>query len=145
GSDNGDAQGLGANDLESKTVLERQLWLSQILQVVFNMAIYIFSSCLIILSGYQLIFMCYLFLLGPLAAAFYAWPAMENQSSPVGLFRGVFSNWLDAVIKLSMWRFYWMVILAIMCQRILFIKDHGETLSNLQWEVAVFICLLGLM
>jgi hypothetical protein len=134
--------GLGANVTEGNTIVERQLWLSQIMQVAFNMAMYLFSTAVITLGAYQLIFMCYLYLLGPLAAAFFAWPSIagSNQS----LFRGTFANWLNAVITVSLWRFYWMVILAIMTQRILYLQDTGGGL-DLQWEVAVFTCLLGLM
>jgi hypothetical protein len=134
--------GLGANITEGNTIVERQLWLSQIMQVAFNMAMYLFSTAVITLGAYQLIFMCYLYLLGPLAAAFFAWPSIagSNQS----LFRGTFANWLNAVITVSLWRFYWMVILAIMTQRILYLQDTGGGL-DLQWEVAVFTCLLGLM
>jgi len=134
--------GLGANTPEAQTIVERQLWLSQIMQVSFNMAMYLFSTAVITLGAYQLILMCYLYLLGPLAAAFFAWPSIagSNQS----LFRGTFANWLNAVITVSLWRFYWMVILAIMTQRILYLQDSGGGL-DLQWEVAVFTCLLGLM
>jgi hypothetical protein len=134
--------GLGANVTEGNTIVERQLWLSQIMQVAFNMAMYLFSTAVITLGAYQLIMMCYLYLLGPLAAAFYAWPSIAG-SSP-GLFRGIFANWLNAVICCALWRFYWMVILAIMTQRILYLQDMGGSL-DLQWEVAVFTCLLGLM
>lgn len=134
--------GLGANVGEDNTIVERQLWLSQIMQVAFNMAMYLFSTAVITLGAYQLIMMCYLYLLGPLAAAFFAWPSIAG-SAP-GLFRNIFSNWLNAVICCALWRFYWMVILAIMTQRILYLQDNGGNL-DLQWEVAVFTCLLGLM
>jgi len=135
-------EGLGANTTEGNTIVERQLWLSQIMQVAFNMAMYLFSTAVITLGAYQLIMMCYLYLLGPLAAAFYAWPSIAG-SGP-GMFRGIFANWLNAVITVALWRFYWMVILAIMTQRILYLQDTGGGL-DLQWEVAVFTCLLGLM
>lgn len=140
----GGGEGLGADTPETSTISERQLWLSQIMEVAFNMATYLFSTCVIILGAYQLILMCYLMLLGPLAAAFYAWPSLGTQSSQQ-LFRSVFGNWCNAVIVTSLWRFYWMVILAIMTQRILYLMDSGGSNLNLQWEVAVFTCLLGLM
>ncbi|HEY9732649.1 MAG TPA: hypothetical protein V6C89_12095 [Drouetiella sp.] len=136
-------EGLGSDTPEQNTVYEDQSWLSGAMEAAFNMATYLFSSAVIVLGAYQLTFMCYLFLLGPLAAAFFAWPRIQAQSQQK-LFTDVFANWVNAVIVVSLWRFYWMVILAIMTQRILYIQDSGGA-SNLQWEVAVFTCLLGLM
>jgi len=136
-------EGLGSDTPEQQTIYENQSWLSSAMEVAFNMATYLFSSAVIVLGAYQLVFVCYLYLLGPLAAAFFAWPRIQAQSSQK-LFTDVFSNWVNAVIVVSLWRFYWMVLLAIMTQRILYIQDSGGA-SNLQWEVAVFTCLLGLM
>jgi hypothetical protein len=112
------------------------------MEVSFDMAMYLFSTAVIILGAYQLILMCYLYLLGPIAAAFYAWPSLTQNNK---LFRTVFGNWINAVITTALWRFYWMVILAIMTQRILYLMDNGAGQLDLQWEVAVFTCLLGLM
>ena len=134
--------GLAVNTPDGKAIQERQLWTSQTMELVLNAAIYFFSIAVLILGAYQLVFMCYLYLLGPLAAAFFAWPVIGgNAAAPNS---SVFSGWVDAVIVVSLWRFYWMVILAIMTQRILWMMDTGQQL-NLQWEVTVFICLLGLM
>lgn len=137
----GFGEGLGGNTPETKTTHEHMSTLSHILQGMFNMAMLAMSTMLITLCAFQLVYMCYLFLLGPLAAAFYAWPDLQNNSSQK-LFRGVFGNWVQAVITLALWRFYWMVILAIMTQRLIYLSG---TKTNLQWEVAVFTCLLGLM
>lgn len=135
--------GLSVDTPDGKAIQERQLWTSQTMELVLNMAIYALSIAVLILGAYQLVFMCYLFLLGPLAAAFFAWPVLSG-SNPAAPNSNVFSGWVDAVICVSLWRFYWMVILAIMTQRILWMMDTGQKL-NLQWEVTVFICLLGLM
>jgi hypothetical protein len=106
---------------------------------MFNGAIDLFSLALIVLTAFQLVYMCYLYLMGPLAAAFFAWPTVQGR-----LFRTVFGNWVNAVIMLALWRFYWMVILAIMTQRLMYISERGGQF-DLQWEVAVFTCLVGLM
>jgi hypothetical protein len=135
-------EGLGDQTPETQTVPENQLWLSQVMEVTFDMAMYLFSTAVIILGAYQLVLMCYLYLLGPLSAAFFAWPSMTQNNK---IFRTVWSNWLGAVITVALWRFYWMVILAIMTQRILYLMDNGGGQMDLQWEVAVFTCLLGLM
>ena len=131
--------GLGDQQPDSQAINERELWLSQILQLVFNVANYLFSLAVLILTAFQLVYMCYLFLLGPLAAALFAWPKTSQN-----LFRDIFANWCNAVIVCSLWRFYWMVILAIMTQRIIYLMDTGATI-NLQWEVAVFTCFMGIM
>ncbi|HEY9785469.1 MAG TPA: hypothetical protein V6D17_08715, partial [Candidatus Obscuribacterales bacterium] len=140
----GFGEGLGGNTPETKTTHEHMSALSSILEGIFNMMMLGMSYCLITLTAFQVVFMCYLFLLGPLAAAFYAWPDLQNQNSSQNLFRGVFGNWVKAVITLALWRFYWMVILAIMTQRLIYLSQSSIK-SNLQWEVAVFTCLLGLM
>src|SRR5262249_28061141 len=105
--------GKAAAQLENDTTMEDQKWLSTTMQVGFNSAAMVMGDALTILAGYQLVFMCYLFLMGPIAAAFYAWP------SGIGtLFKKVFNNWLDAVVVLALWRFWWCAILAVMTQRI---------------------------
>jgi hypothetical protein len=136
--------GQGIADLmtEGSTTPEQEQWLSQIFEFAFNMMIYLFSTGLIILGAYQLVLICYLYLLGPVAAAFYAWPSLTQNNK---LFRTIFGNWLNAVITVALWRFYWLVILAIMTQRILYLGQSGAGQLDLQWEVAVFTCLLGLM
>jgi hypothetical protein len=118
---------------------ERLAWGSQSLQTMFNGAMDMFSLAIIVLTAFQLVYMCYLYLLGPLSAAFFAWPTVQGR-----LFRTVFGNWVNAVIMLALWRFYWMVILAIMTQRLIYVSEKGGGF-DLQWEVAVFTCLLGLM
>jgi hypothetical protein len=132
-------QGLGADQPATSVHLEQQSWLSQMLQMIFNVATTMFSNLIIIGTMFQLVFMCYLYLLGPLAAAFYAWPKIGQT-----LFKDVFVNWVNAVIQLSLWRFIWMVLLACMTQRLVYIQRMGEQL-NLQWEIAVFACFVGLM
>ena len=132
-------EGLGAQQEEANTIDERQLWLSSVLELIFNIASYLFSLAVIVLGAFQLVILCYLYLLGPLAAAMFAWPKIGQNIS-----RDMFGGWCNAVIMVSLWRFYWMVILAIMTQRILYMMDTNSPI-DLQWEVAVFVCFLGLM
>jgi hypothetical protein len=135
----GDGQGLGNNQPEGQVHLEEQSSLSQMMQILFNMLTTLLTNSVVILSAFQLVFMCYLYLMGPLSAAFYAWPQIGQK-----LFRNVFSDWFNAVIVLSLWRFYWMVILAIMSTRLAYMQSHNEPF-NLQWEIAVFTCFVGLL
>lgn len=141
-SSGGEGQGKANDDLEKKTKQEKQKWLSQMMQLWFNSVEYGMAYALIALTAYQMVFMCYLFLLGPLSACFFAWPSMQGASQ---LFRQVFSSWTNAVINVSLWRFYWIVIMAVMTQRLLWLQDTGGINYADQWEMMVLTCFLGLM
>src|SRR5262249_6793610 len=95
-TDQGGGEGKAAGQLEGQVTQEDQLFLSSAMQVGFNALSLGMGETLNMLAAYQLVFMCYLFLMGPIAACFYAWPAGIG-----GLFKKVFSNWLDAVVVLS--------------------------------------------
>jgi len=130
--------GLGAQQPEEAAISERVGNLSQIMQLSLNTMMNMASIFLVILGAYQIVMICYLFLLGPLAAAFYAWPQVGKGK----LFRGVFGAWVEGVIQVSLWRFYWMVVLAVMTQRLIY--TNGGT-TDLQWEVCMFTCFLGVL
>ncbi len=129
-------EGKASGQLESKVIQEDQKYLSTIMQVGFNGASLAMGSALNILVAYQLVFMCYLFLMGPIAACFYAWPSGVGS-----LFKKVFSNWLDAVVVLSLWRFWWCAILAVMTQRIVYLQPNPGSPS----EMMVYSCFLALL
>ncbi len=93
----------------------------------------LFTNALVILLAYQTVMICYLFLLGPIAAAFYAWPSTTNA-----LFKNVFSNWINGLISLALWRFWWSLIILCMCIRIQWLKDLGEYNPNSPWEGIVY-------
>ncbi|MDQ5934201.1 MAG: hypothetical protein QG574_1499 [Cyanobacteriota bacterium erpe_2018_sw_21hr_WHONDRS-SW48-000092_B_bin.40] len=131
--------GLGAQVPEGATVYEEQGALSQVMQLNLNMMMNTASIFLVILGAYQLVMICYLLLLGPLAAAFYAWPQVTGSGK---LFRNVFGSWVEAVLQVSLWRFYWMVVLAVITQRLIY--TNGGT-PDLQWEVCMFTCFLGIL
>src|SRR5262249_44930591 len=129
-------EGKAAGQLEDKTIQEDQLWLSGAMQAGFNTSSYFMGYGLTVLGAYQIVFMCYLFLLGPLAACFFAWPSGIGS-----LFKQVFSNWLDAVVVLALWRFWWCVILAVMTQRLVYVHPNAGSPS----EMMVFNCFLALL
>ena len=93
-----------------------------------------------ILLAFQLVFVLYLFLMGPIAAALYAWPWGMAR-----LFKTVFTNWLNAVINLVLWRFWWCVILLVMDSRIAWLRQEGIYQANSTWEVFAMICFLVLL
>ncbi|MBX9952198.1 MAG: hypothetical protein K2Y39_23695 [Candidatus Obscuribacterales bacterium] len=95
---------------------------------------------LVVLIAFQTAMMCYLLLMGPMAAAFLAWPGGLGR-----LFKPVFSNWLDAVITLSLWRFWWCAIVLVMQLRIGWLKELGLYDPYSQWEALMFSAFLVLM
>lgn len=137
-------EGLAVQQPETNTVQERQAFLSIMMQSGFNAMMFLASLTLTVLGAFQLVLMCYLFLLGPLAAAFYCWPqiGMASVMGSTSWFRGIFGSWVVGVIHLSLWRFLWMVVLAVMTQRLIYV---GGSTGDLQWEVAMFTCFMGIL
>ncbi len=93
-----------------------------------------------VLLGFQFVLMCYLFLLGPVAAALYAWPSGIRS-----LFRPVFTNWLNAVINLSLWRFFWSVLILVMDARLDWLKQTGSYQPGSPWEIATAVSFVALL
>jgi len=92
---------------------------------------------LLMLIAFQITIMCYLMCMGPIAAAFYVWPTGVGR-----LFKPVFANWVDAVINIALWKFWWCVIVLCMVTRInlLTFVDINPT-----WEAYMFVCFLIMM
>lgn len=80
----------------------------------FNEIMHLMTEGLSIISAFQLVFMCYLFLLGPIAAAFFAWPAGVGRD----LFRKAFATWMDGVVILALWKFWWNIVLLCITVRL---------------------------
>jgi len=129
-------QGKAQNQLANQVTQEDQSYLSGMTQVTFNGASCLTSLAVVILTAFQLVLMCYLMLMGPVVAAFYAWPSGVGS-----LFRDVFSNWMRAVITLCLWRFYWCVILAVMTQRIIYVHPQASS----EWEMMIFSSFMTLL
>jgi len=129
-------QGKNLGEPEGSVDQEDQLFLSSMMCIAFNSSSYMFSGALTILTAYQLVLVSYLMLLGPIAACFYAWPGGAG-----GLFRNIFGNWLNALIVLVLWKFYWCAILAIMTQRLVGCNPN----PNSPWEMMIFNCFLCLL
>ncbi|MDR3612600.1 MAG: hypothetical protein P4L53_03485 [Candidatus Obscuribacterales bacterium] len=101
--------------------------------MVFGTISMLASDGLMILTQWQIVLACYLLLLGPIAACFFAWPAKVGK-----LFKPVFGNWLDALFNLVLWRFWWCVILLCMATRLQWLADIGEPTQG-PWERLVFM------
>ena len=133
--------GVSSGQPKGASVQETTSYLSAMMQLIFNVLEWFFSQMLLVLGAFQLVYMCYLFLMGPISAAFFAWPTIQSSSGV--MFRNVFAGWVTAVITVSLWRFYWMVILAIMS--VYAADQQGVSGVDIQWDIVVFICFLGLM
>ena len=90
-------------------VLEQISGLDAALSELANECTHILSEGLTIAHAFQLVMICYLLCLGPLAAAFFAWPSVGRD-----LFRKAFASWVDGVVILSLWKFWWNVVLICM-------------------------------
>lgn len=133
GGDQGNAQQL-VSRIQSRPVSEQTM--GMLAGSVSMMA----SMGTSILLAFQLVFMLYLFLMGPIAAALYTWPWGVSK-----LFKCVFSNWLNAVINLALWRFWWSILVLVMDARVTWLKQEGIYQPQSPWEVAAIICFLVLL
>lgn len=95
-------------------ILEQMTGCDITLLQCFNELVHLMMEGLSIISAFQIVFMCYLFLLGPIAAAFFAWPAGVGRD----LFRKAFSTWMDGVVILALWKFWWNIVLLCMTVRL---------------------------
>lgn len=90
-------------------VLEQIGGLDAALSELANECTHILSEGLTIAHAFQVVMICYLLCLGPLAAAFFAWPSVGRD-----LFRKAFASWVDGVVILSLWKFWWNIVLICM-------------------------------
>lgn len=114
---------------------KEQLW--QMAAGIINMSL---GYGLVILAAFQLALSCYLLLMGPIAASLYAWPGSVGK-----LFKPIFINWVNAVVTLSLWRFWWVLIVFVMVTRIHWLTEIGEYRPNTEWEALMLGCFLVMM
>lgn len=135
-----EARSAAAQAAQGASPLDPQPYAEQTLQMaasLFNMAL---GYGLLILAAFQLVMSCYLMLMGPIAAALYAWPGGVGK-----LFKPVFVNWVNAIITLSMWRFWWILIVMVMLVRVEWLVEIGEYVANTEWEALMLGCFLVMM
>lgn len=109
-------------------------------RVAFNTVQALLNSGLMVLTQYQLVMVCYLFLFGPIAAALWAWPAVGTAK-----LRLVLGAWLNGMSNLVMWRFWWCVILLCMSTRIHWLQDIGSYDPNSPWEPIVYTAFMAIL
>jgi hypothetical protein len=109
-------------------------------RVVVCTAQALLNTSLMLLTMYQLAMVCYLFLLAPIAAAMFAFPNGVGS-----LFQGVFTNWLNGLSGLILWRFWWCIILLTMSTRIQWLKDMGSYDASNPWEPLVYTAFMVML
>ncbi len=125
---------------EGKSQVEQQSSGTRMLQMAYNLLNVAMNFGMLMLSAFQIVMICYLFLMGPLAAAFFAWPAGVGS-----LFKTVFANWIDALIGVSLWKFWWCVVILIMQTRIDWLQEQGIYIPNSQWEMCVYTAFMVIL
>ncbi len=134
------AQAATAAAQQSDPSIPPQPYAHQTFKAFLNLINMSLGYGLLILMAFQTCVSCYLLLLGPIAASLYAWPGGAGR-----LFRTVFANWVDAVVNISLWRFWWILLLLCAITRIQWLKDIGEYIPNTEWEALMFTCFLVMM
>ena len=121
-----DFRGKIADKPEQDVRWEQQNYLQSTATQWFNTISNLMGEGLFILDAFQEVMMCYLFLLGPVAAALFAWPSGVGAN----LFKRCFSSWLDGVAILSLWKFWWCIVILCMSIRL---QELG--LHTAPWEM----------
>jgi len=138
--DQNNAQAAAAQAKNGNTQLDPRPYKDQTFQMAVNMINMSLGYGLLIVMAFQTVISSYLLLLGPIAASFFTWPGGVGK-----LFRPVFSNWVDAVVNISLWRFWWCLLVLCAITRIQWLKQIGEYVPNTEWEAMMFTCFLVLM
>lgn len=135
----GDAEiGKISGKAEKSMLWEKQTNLSSTMQMWFNTLNNVLAQGLLIINAFQLVMICYLFLLGPVAAAFFAWPAGVGRD----LFRKCFASWLDGVVILCLWKFWWNIVLLCMAIRL---NSGYVTNPTDEWEMIMFTAFMAIL
>ncbi|MFN8549924.1 MAG: hypothetical protein U0103_00450 [Candidatus Obscuribacterales bacterium] len=125
---------------EKNSTVEQQGSGTRMLQMAFNMMNAAMTVGLLMMNAFQTVMICYLYLMAPIAAAFFAWP------SGVGtLFKAVFANWLDALINVSLWKFWWCVVILCMQTRLEWLMEAGMYNPNTTWEMATYTAFMVIL
>lgn len=129
-----------SDDFAGQRDAEQQSTLSATQDAITGTFDLLMNYALAVLLDFQLVMICYLFLMGPIAATFFAWPSGVNS-----LFKPVFANWIDAVTNLVLWRFWWCIILLCMSTRLQWLMQSGSYDASSPWEKLVYCAFLAML
>ena len=136
------AEGKFFNTAEKDTKFENQSFATAQGQQWYNTLNELLGQGVIALNAFQLVMVFYLFLLGPIAASLFAWPGIFGE-----MFRKVYGNWMNGVVLVVLWKFWWAIILLCMSVRLQAFQDvtGGMPQPNDQFEMftcAAFVAML---
>lgn len=103
---------------EKNTKFEKQHNMDISGQQWFNTLGNLLGQGMICLNAFQFVMVLYLFLLGPIAGALFAWPGVARET-----FKKVFANWMNGVVLVTLWKFWWCIILLAMSIRLYLYQD----------------------
>ncbi len=125
---------------EKDSGVEPQSEATVMLQTLVNLSAMSAAFGLVMLSAFQITMMCYLFLFGPIAAAFFAWPTAVGS-----LFSRIFAVWVDGVINVGLWRFWWSTVLLAAQTRIEWLQEIGQYNPYCEWEMIIFVAFIVIL
>jgi len=140
----------GANDTtrgklaggpEASAKFERQSNTTTTLQGIMNSISNLLAQGLATLNCFQIVLICYLFLLGPISAALYAWPSATGANNSNLLFKKTFASWLDGVVVLVLWKFWWCIVLLCMTVRL----QQNAVNATDEFEMFVYLAFMGIL
>lgn len=133
-------QGKMSEGPEAQSGVEGQSLATIMLQTMANLSGMSAAFGLVMMCAFQITMMCYLLLLGPVAAAFYAWPATVGM-----LFNKVFAIWVDATVNVGLWRFMWCTVLLAAQTRIEWLSEMGQYDPYCEWELIMFVSFMTIL
>jgi hypothetical protein len=144
-SDDGSSgmQGKARDVLENQTVFENQNFLSSTQAQWFNTLSSILAQGMAALNAFQVVMIMYLFLLGPVAAGLFCWPGVGPSC-----FRRIYANWMDGVVLVTLWKFWWAVIMLAMMVRLDMQQAHLDMYTpdwNDQYEMYMFAAFCAIL
>ncbi|QQR57933.1 MAG: hypothetical protein IPG59_00120 [Candidatus Melainabacteria bacterium] len=125
---------------EKDSGVEPQSEATVMLQTLVNLSAMSAAFGLVMLSAFQITMMCYLLLFGPIAAAFFAWPTAVGS-----LFSRIFAVWVDGVINVGLWRFWWSTVLLAAQTRIEWLQEIGQYNPYCEWEMIIFVAFIVIL
>jgi hypothetical protein len=119
---------------EDQSHAEMMHYMGQTGQQWFNTLGALLSQGMVCLNAFQFIMIEYLFLLGPIAAALFAWPGIAQET-----FKRVFANWMNGVVVCTLWKFWWTIILLVMSVRLYYMGPDSVSAAQMNDPYEMFM------
>jgi hypothetical protein len=121
----------GANQKQINDAQQAETTMNATMRMAFSSINTLLNSGIMVLLAYQVVIACYLLLMGPIAAALFAWPGGVGK--------------LFKPFNLVLWRFWWCVILLCMSTRIQWLQETGSYNPTSQWESITYLAFMAML